>query len=56
MRSNPPRNKRRGGDCLTGRDRRRVGHEDMLPGVEMALSAMTAHAVLQQAGYRLNPF
>ena len=33
-----------------------VGHEDMLPGVEMALSAMTAHAVLQQEGYTLNPF
>ena len=33
-----------------------VGHEDMLPGVEMALSAMTAHAVLQQQGYTLNPF
>ena len=33
-----------------------VGHEDMLPGVEMALSAMTAHAILQQEGYTLNPF
>jgi len=31
-------------------------YDDMLPGVEMALSAMTAHAVLQQAGYTLNPF
>jgi len=30
--------------------------EDLLPGVEMALSAMTAHALLQQQGYTLNPF
>ena len=29
---------------------------DLLPGVEMALSAMTAHAVLQGEGYTLNPF
>ena len=30
---------------------------DMLaPGVEMALSAMTAHALLQQEGYTVNPF
>lgn len=30
---------------------------DMLaPGVEMALSAMTAHALLQQTGYTVNPF
>lgn len=29
---------------------------DLLPGVEMALSAMTAHAMLQQEGYTLNPF
>jgi len=28
----------------------------LLPGVEMALSAMTAHAILQQEGYTLNPF
>ena len=28
---------------------------DLLPGVEMALSAMTAHALLQQEGYTLNP-
>ncbi|WP_226663686.1 DsrE family protein [Microbulbifer aggregans] len=28
----------------------------LLPGVEMALSAMTAHALLQQQGYTLNPF
>ena len=33
-----------------------VGRADLLPGVEMALSAMTAHALLQQQGYTLNPF
>ncbi len=29
---------------------------DLLPGVEMSISAMTAHALLQQQGYTLNPF
>ena len=33
-----------------------VKTEDLLPGVEMALSAMTMHALLQQQGYTLNPF
>lgn len=33
-----------------------VDAEDLLPGVTMALSAMTAHALLQQDGYTLNPF
>lgn len=33
-----------------------VGVDDLLPGVEMAVSAMTAHAVLQQSGYTINPF
>jgi len=33
-----------------------VGNEDLLPGVTMALSAMTAHALLQQDGYTINPF
>ena len=33
-----------------------IENEDLLPGVEMALSAMTAHALLQQEGYTLNPF
>lgn len=28
----------------------------MIPGVEVALSAMTAHAQLQQQGYTVNPF
>jgi intracellular sulfur oxidation DsrE/DsrF family protein len=35
---------------------RDISADDLLPGVEMALSAMTAHAQLQQAGYTLNPF
>ncbi len=30
--------------------------EGLVPGVEMALSAMTAHAVLQRQGYTVNPF
>ncbi len=33
-----------------------VTTENLAPGVEMALSAMTAHALLQQDGYTLNPF
>jgi len=33
-----------------------IENEDLLPNVEMALSAMTAHALLQQDGYTLNPF
>lgn len=33
-----------------------VSKDDLLPGVEMAVSAMTAHALLQQSGYTLNPF
>ena len=33
-----------------------VTTDDLLPGVKMALSAMTAHALLQQQGYTLNPF
>lgn len=33
-----------------------VANADLLPGVEVALSAMTAHALLQQQGYTLNPF
>lgn len=33
-----------------------VRTEDLLPGVVMQLSAMTAHALLQQDGYTLNPF
>lgn len=33
-----------------------IKNDDLLPGVQMALSAMTAHALLQQKGYTLNPF
>jgi len=33
-----------------------VEKEDLLPNVKMALSAMTAHAILQQKGYTVNPF
>ena len=33
-----------------------VKSSDLLPNVKMALSAMTAHALLQQQGYTLNPF
>ncbi len=33
-----------------------VTTDDLLPGVDMAISAMTAHALLQQQGYTLNPF
>jgi intracellular sulfur oxidation DsrE/DsrF family protein len=33
-----------------------VKNEDLLPGVKMSLSAMTAHALLQQQGYTINPF
>lgn len=31
-------------------------NDAFLPGVEVALSAMSAHALLQQQGYTLNPF
>ncbi|MEZ5994473.1 MAG: DsrE family protein [Hyphomonadaceae bacterium] len=33
-----------------------ISAADLLPGVSMALSAMTEHALLQQEGYTLNPF
>lgn len=33
-----------------------VNASELVPGVDMALSAMTAHALLQQDGYTLNPF
>lgn len=33
-----------------------VTADQLIPGVEMALSAMTAHALLQQQGYTVNPF
>jgi len=33
-----------------------IGASDLIEGVEMDLSAMTAHALLQQDGYTVNPF
>lgn len=33
-----------------------VQKSDLLPGVKMATSAITAHAVLQRQGYTVNPF
>ena len=33
-----------------------ISNFDLLPGVNMALSAMTAHALLHQQGFAINPF
>lgn len=33
-----------------------IKEEDLLPGITMSPSAITAHALLQQQGYTLNPF
>lgn len=33
-----------------------IANADLMPGVEVALSAMTKHALLQQQGFTLNPF
>ena len=33
-----------------------VNKAELIPGVELAPSAMTAHALLQQQGYTVNPF
>jgi intracellular sulfur oxidation DsrE/DsrF family protein len=33
-----------------------IQRKDLVSGVELSLSAMTANALLQQAGYTLNPF
>jgi len=33
-----------------------IREADLLPGITMAPSAITAHALLQQQGYTLNPF
>ncbi|PZN94945.1 MAG: hypothetical protein DCF31_08345 [Alphaproteobacteria bacterium] len=35
---------------------RGIANAELLPGVKMAVSAMSSHALLQQAGYTLNPF
>ena len=42
--------------CGQSASRQSIDNEDLLPGVTMALSAMTAHALLQQDGYTMNPF
>lgn len=41
------------GQTAASRD---IAPDDLLPGVTLSLSAMTAHALLQQDGYTLNPF
>lgn len=41
------------GQSATAQD---VYKDDLLPGMELALSAITAHVLLQQEGYTLNPF
>jgi len=41
------------GQSAAGQD---IENADLAPGVQMALSAMTAHALLQQQGYTVNPF
>jgi intracellular sulfur oxidation DsrE/DsrF family protein len=33
-----------------------IANQDMIEGVDMALSAMTAHAILAAQGYSQNPF
>jgi len=33
-----------------------ISNDMLASGVKMALSAMTAHAVLQSKGYKVNPF
>ncbi len=33
-----------------------ISKDDLLPGVSMSLSALTAHAILHNEGYALNPF
>ena len=33
-----------------------IAPDDLIPGVEMSLSAMTAHALLQSSGFKVNPF
>ncbi|WP_310475473.1 DsrE family protein [Sandarakinorhabdus sp.] len=34
----------------------KISKADLIPGVKMSLSAITAHAIYQQRGYTLNPF
>jgi len=35
---------------------RGIQREDLIPGVQLALSAMTAFAILQEEGYKVNPW
>lgn len=42
--------------CGQSAKARDIPKSALLPGVELSLSAMTAHALLQQEGYTLNPF
>ncbi|MBA6410415.1 DsrE family protein [Pseudoalteromonas sp. 5Ae-yellow] len=42
--------------CGQSATHHKVAPEQLIEGVQMSLSAMTAHAQLQQQGYTLNPF
>lgn len=49
----------RGGEiwvCGVSAEARRVGDDDLLPGVRMAPAAMVAHADLQRRGFSINPY
>lgn len=49
----------RGGEiwvCGVSAKARRVGDDDLLPGVRMAPAAMVAHADLQRRGFSINPY
>lgn len=42
--------------CGVAAKSRKVGDDDVLPGVQMAPAAMVAHAELQRRGFSLNPY
>jgi intracellular sulfur oxidation DsrE/DsrF family protein len=42
--------------CGQSAARHNIKNADLADGVQMSLSAMTVHAILQQQGYHLNPF
>ncbi len=49
----------RGGEiwvCGVSAEYRKVGDDDLLPGVRMAPAAMVAHADLQRRGFSINPY
>lgn len=49
----------RGGEvwvCGVAAKYRKVGDDDVLPGVQMAPAAMVAHAELQRRGFSVNPY